>query len=89
MNLVLIALAAMLALAGPAMAESHCNTPMSRWQPPDQLIKKLEAENWHVERLGTDDGCYKVHARNEKGERLKALYDPATLEIVEMEQEKD
>ncbi|WP_370640787.1 MULTISPECIES: PepSY domain-containing protein [Xanthobacter] len=68
--------------AGPAMAGPHCDVPLAQWQPRAALQKKLEAEGWTVLSIRSDDGCYKVRATNAQGRRLKAKYDPASLEPV-------
>lgn len=68
--------------AGPAAADRDCNVPLADWQPRDVLQKKLEAEGWTVLSIRSDDGCYKVRATNARGDRLKAKYDPASLERI-------
>ncbi|MFG1344027.1 PepSY domain-containing protein [Xanthobacter autotrophicus DSM 431] len=68
--------------AGPAAADSDCNVPLADWQPREVLQKKLEAEGWTVLSIRSDDGCYKVLATNTQGGRLKAKYDPASLERI-------
>ncbi|MFG1394844.1 PepSY domain-containing protein [Xanthobacter agilis] len=74
-------LAACLA-AGPAAADRDCNVPLADWQPREALQKKLEAEGWTVLSIRSDDGCYKVLATDVQGARLKAKYDPASLERI-------
>jgi hypothetical protein len=56
--------------------------PLSDWQPRAALQRKLEAEGWTVLKIRSDDGCYKVLARDGRGATLKAKFDPATLEPV-------
>lgn len=68
--------------AGPAAADRACNVPLADWQPRDALQKKLEGEGWTVLSIRSDDGCYKVRATNARGDRLKAKYDPASLERI-------
>ena len=68
--------------ASPAAAERTCSAPLADWQPREALEKKLAAEGWTVLSVRSDDGCYKVKATNARGERLKAKYDPVTLEPV-------
>ena len=65
---------------GGALAGPRCDVPLANWQPREVLQRKLEAEGWKATRIKTDDGCYKVRATNDKGERLKGTYDPATLQ---------
>lgn len=68
--------------AGPAVADRACTVPLADWQPRDALQKKLEGEGWTVLSIRSDDGCYKVRATNTRGERLKAKYDPASLQRI-------
>jgi hypothetical protein len=73
----------LLSLAGvppAALAETRCNVPMALWQPKEALENKLRAEGWNLATIRTDDGCYKVRATGTDGKRLKAKFDPATLE---------
>lgn len=69
-----------LALAGP-----RCSVPMADWQPREVLQEKLRAEGWTITRIKTDDGCYKVYATDSDGRRLKAKFNPATLEMLRRE----
>ncbi|MDI4655171.1 MULTISPECIES: PepSY domain-containing protein [Xanthobacter] len=68
--------------AGPAAADRDCTVPLADWQPRDVLQKKLEAEGWTVLSIRSDDGCYKVRATNGQGARLRAKYNPASLERI-------
>lgn len=73
--------------AGAALAsEDHgCKAPMAEWQPREVLQTKLEGEGWKVKRIKTEDGCYEAYAINNKGERVEAVFDPKTLQLVKME----
>ena len=73
----------------PAAADDHCRVPLADWQPRAVLQKKLEAEGWTVMSIRTDDGCYKVKAFNAQGARMKAKYDPASLEPLPRERDDD
>lgn len=66
----------------PAAADRYCSVPLSDWQPREALQRKLEAEGWTVLKIRSDDGCYKVLARDGRGDTVKAKFDPATLERV-------
>ncbi len=66
--------------AGP-----HCNVPMADWQPRDALQEKVRAQGWTISRIKTDDGCYKVYGTNEKGQSVKAKFNPGTLEKMKEE----
>ncbi len=77
-----IALAGLLWLGSPAVAQLHCRVPLGDWQPREALQVKLEKQGWTVLGIRADDGCYKVRARNPTGERLEGKFDPGTLEPV-------
>lgn len=69
--------------SGAALADSdHCNVPLAQWQTRETLQQKVEAEGWTISRIKTDDGCYKVYASNDKGDRYTAKYDPGTLKTI-------
>jgi hypothetical protein len=74
--------------AGTAYADSDCNVPMTQWKSPDMLRQKLQGDGWKVDRIKTDDGCYEVHAVDDKGKRVEAKYDPKTFEVVELERKR-
>ncbi|MFZ4533447.1 MAG: PepSY domain-containing protein [Alsobacter sp.] len=77
-----IALAGLLWLGSPAVAQHHCRVPLGDWQPREALQVKLEKQGWTVLGIRADDGCYKVRARNASGEPLEGKFDPGTLEPV-------
>lgn len=66
----------------PARAERWCSVPLADWQPRDALVQRLATDGWTVVSIRSDDGCYKVVARNARGEMMKGKFDPATLERV-------
>ncbi|MEZ5855887.1 MAG: PepSY domain-containing protein [Hyphomicrobiaceae bacterium] len=70
------------AVSSSALADQHCNVPLAEWQPREALQQKVEVEGWKVTRIKTDDGCYKVSAVNEKGDRYKAKIDPGSLKVL-------
>ena len=69
-----------LVLAGSAFASSRCHVPLADWQPREALQEKVRALGWTVIRIKTDDGCYKIYGTDESGQRVKAKFNPATLE---------
>ena len=77
-----MALAGLLWLGSPAVAQHHCRVPLGDWQPREALQAKLEQQGWTVLGIRADDGCYKVRARNANGERLEGKFDPGTLEPI-------
>ena len=70
---------------GAAHAGPRCHVPLADWQPRETLQEKVRALGWTVTRIKTDDGCYKVYGTNEKGQHVKAKFDPATLDILKRE----
>ena len=81
-TLPVVMLTILVALAAPAHASQRCSAPMAEWKPREELVEKLRAEGWTIRRIKTDDGCYKVRATDAEGRRVKAKFDPATLERV-------
>lgn len=83
------ALTLLVGVAAPAFAGQRCLAPMTEWKPREALVEKLRAEGWTDMRIKTDHGCYKVRAADEAGRRIKAKFDPATLERVARDGEDD
>jgi hypothetical protein len=77
-----LALLLMACVAQPAAAGSHCRVPLAEWQPREALQAKLVAQGLTVLSIRTDDGCYKVQARNAAGEQLSGKYNPRSLQPV-------
>ena len=80
-------LAFSLSCAPFAYAGPHCHVAMADWQTREALQAKVTALGWSVQRIKTDDGCYKVYARDQNGQRIKAKFDPATLEQLKVERD--
>lgn len=86
MNKLVIAAALVLALAAPAFAEDNvCNVPADKAQPTDALKAKLEKDGWTVRQIKQDKGCYEVYAVKADGTRMENLFDPATLDMLDVE----
>ncbi len=81
---ILLSTILIVALSGSALADQRCNVPLAEWQPREALQQKVEAEGWKVTRIKTDDGCYKVSAVNDKGDRYEAKIDPGSLKIMKV-----
>lgn len=76
-------LAAMgLLVVSAAHAGPRCHVPLGEWQTRDALQEKVRALGWTISRIKTDDGCYKVYGTNEKGQRIKAKFNPSTLDLI-------
>lgn len=74
--------------AGTALAEEGCFVPMSDWQPREAVAKLAETRGWAVRRIKIDDGCYEIDARDQAGKRIQVTVQPATLEVLRIEQEE-
>jgi hypothetical protein len=83
-----ISIALMLVGSSAAFAGPHCHVAMADWQPREALQAKVSALGWSLQRIKTDDGCYKVYALDSTGQRIKAKFDPATLEQLNTEHER-
>lgn len=70
--------------AGSALADQRCNVPLAEWQPREAVQQKVEVEGWKVTRIKTDDGCYKVYATNDKGDRYEGKFHPASLRLMKI-----
>ncbi len=81
---ILLATILTVAASGSAIADQRCNVPLAEWQPREALQLKVEAEGWKITRIKTDDGCYKVSAVNDKGDRYAAKIDPGSLKILKI-----
>lgn len=68
-----------LMVSSGAFASRECHVPLAQWQPRAALAAKLMAEGWVIEKIKTDDGCYKAYGRRADGVRVKAKYTPDTL----------
>jgi hypothetical protein len=86
-QLVRIALPLLLALsAGAASAHGDvkCTTkPKSEWKPHEELAQKLTKEGWQIRRMEATNSCYEVYAKDPKGKRVEAFFDPVTFARVE------
>lgn len=85
----LISLAAILVgLSTPLRADDDdCDVPMSLWQPRDVVAEMAAQHGWTVRRIKIDEGCYEIYALDDKGAWIEIRVNPATLEILEIEQD--
>jgi hypothetical protein len=66
----------------PLLADDDdCVDPVADWQPREILRQQVERYGWDVHRIKVDDGCYEVRATESKGNRVRAVFAPATLRI--------
>lgn len=78
----LLALVSIVSIASGsgALADDRCSVALADWQPREALAAVLERAGWANLKIRVDDGCYKVMATDRDGRKVKARFDPATLE---------
>lgn len=57
--------------------------PKSQWRPHTELADKLSKEGWQIRRMEQTSSCYEVYAKDPKGKRVEAFFNPVTFERVE------
>jgi|TARA_R110000772_G_scaffold199671_1_gene310311 hypothetical protein len=78
------------AMSSPVLADDDqhsCSADRASWQSQDALKEKLIGQGWEVRQIKDEDGCYEVYGITEKGERMEAYFDPATLMPVHSKRE--
>jgi len=75
--------------AGARAEEQHCRVPMADWQPREAVKAMAEARGLTVRRIKIDDGCYEVDARDAQGRRVELRLDPATLDLLALDDEHE
>ncbi|AKR56969.1 hypothetical protein GCM10011321_41150 [Youhaiella tibetensis] len=85
MKKIAFAAAALMTLAtAPAFAADACTVAADKWQPEEALTAKLTSEGWTVRQIKKDKGCYEAYAVKTDGTRMESLFDPATLDLVDV-----
>lgn len=85
MRLTPITLAALVLLpASAALAGDDCHAPRDAWQPREAAIAAAAGLGWRVDDIEADDGCWEIEGLDSEGHRIKAKFDPATLELIEL-----
>lgn len=83
LKLIPLAFAALTANAW-AHGNVKCTTlPKDQWKPHSELQAKLVKEGWQIRRMEVTDSCYEVYAKDPKGKRVEAFFNPVTFERVE------
>jgi len=82
-HLIAAALLATAAAGAAAHGDVKCKVyPKEQWKPHTELEKKLVAEGWVIRRMEVAKTCYEVYAKDPKGNRIEAFFDPVTFERV-------
>ncbi len=67
-----------------AHGDVKCTTlPKDQWKPHTELQAKLAREGWQIRRIEMTSSCYEVYAKDPKGKRVEAFFNPVTFERVE------
>ncbi|BBB61247.1 cytochrome b [Undibacterium sp. KW1] len=67
-----------------AHGDVKCTTePKEKWRPHTELEAKLVKEGWQIRRMEKTTSCYEVYAKDPKGKRVEAFFNPVTFERVE------
>lgn len=75
---------ALAATSAWAHGDVKCTTlPKSQWKPHTELEAKLVKEGWVIRRMEVAASCYEVYAKDPKGKRVEAFFNPVTFERVE------
>ena len=83
-RLLVTLLLASVAGAASAHGDVKCTTkPKTEWKSHDELAKKLTSEGWQIRRMEATKSCYEVYAKDPKGKRVEAFFDPVTFARVE------
>ena len=85
-KIALIVTPILLAISNGAWAHGDVKCPVvpkAEWRPHTELEKKLVAEGWVIRRMVATDTCYEVYAKDPKGNRIEAFFNPKTFERVE------
>lgn len=75
--------------ATSVQASDDCDVPIAHWQMREAVRAMAADRGWTVRRIKIEDGCYEVHGTDSQGHRFEAKIDPATLEIIEIEDHDD
>ncbi|MFC4217322.1 PepSY domain-containing protein [Pseudophaeobacter arcticus] len=88
-TLTMLSIAALLP-AGAALADDDdCSVPRNQWQPREAALQVAQDNGWTVRDFEVDDGCFEIKGRDADGREVEVKLDPATLQVVEMENDDD
>lgn len=79
----------MATVAGSALASDddlRVAVPRDQWMTTTQITEKLTSQGYDVRQVKEDDGAYEVYAVKD-GNRIEALVNPATGEMIRSEKD--
>ena len=71
--------------ATSVQASDDCDVPIAGWQMREAVRAMAAERGWTLRRIKIEDGCYEIYGTDRQGRRFVAKIDPATLEIIEIE----
>lgn len=81
-----LTLGLVVASALPILADDDdCTEPMATWQPRSEVSRMAAEQGWTVRRIKIDEGCYRLDARDATGKPVHIWLNPATLQILEID----
>lgn len=74
----IIVSAALLSVAGLALAEPSCSVPKEKWMPEAQFRQQVEAQGYKIKTFKVNKGqCYEIYGTKD-GKKVEHWFDPAT-----------
>ena len=74
----IIVSAALLSVAGLALAEPSCGVPKEKWMPEAQFRQQVEAQGYKIKTFKVNKGqCYEIYGTKD-GRKVEHWFDPAT-----------
>ena len=74
----IIVSAALLSVAGLALAEPSCSVPKEKWMPEAQFRQPVEAQGYKIKTFKVNKGqCYEIYGTKD-GRKVEHWFDPAT-----------
>lgn len=74
----IIVSAALLSVAGLALAEPSCSVPKEKWMPEAQFKQQVEAHGYKIKTFKVNKGqCYEIYGTKD-GKKVEHWFDPAT-----------
>lgn len=76
--------AALLALAGAAVAGPTCNVPKEKWMKESDFKSNLEKQGYQIKTFKVTKGnCYEIYGHDKTGKKVEIYFDPATAAVLE------
>ncbi|WP_291012147.1 PepSY domain-containing protein [Hydrogenophaga sp.] len=70
--------AALISVAGLALAEPSCSVPKEKWMPEAAFKKSVEAQGYTIKTFKVNKGqCYEIYGMKD-GKKVEHWFDPAT-----------